>query len=205
MWVKSKRKPGETTYKLSVHMDTHHSFTNEVQQGMQSVLSHGSSPSLGVQGFNEGSAIQACCICAAHLSYSDFRPPAKTTFSINHSVGINSVIKLVAQGRGHTKTPLASRIFQELRAYLPRASQGSVLTKDGSCKCAGFEHPRPIELTFSFLLEIKNGTVILGTVWQLHNMLSTICHTMYRNSTPSYLLLYPHKDLCVNIGSNMYS
>lgn len=138
------------------HMDTHHSVmmcgnTCKVVSAKEAHLS------LGVQGFYRASVMLTCHICASDLSYLDYSPlpQQKWMFALNHTVSISYLIKCIRQ----TKTPLSSRIFQELRDHLPRANHESVLMTDLSWKCAGFEQSSPIELTLSLILGMKSHFV----------------------------------------------
>lgn len=81
-------------------------------------------PSLGVQDFYWESAMWAGHICATDLSYSDpMYPRAKQMSFVNHSQ--HKVSDQIGGPRYQVyKSTLTGRIFQELRVYLPRASQG---------------------------------------------------------------------------------
>lgn len=115
---------------------------------IQGVVNKEVPPSCGVQDFDWGSVTQACC--AMWLTSATQTPASRANqvFTANHGVSINSLIKLVhtAWDLRHIKT-----LFQGLRAHLPGAGQGPFLKSGLSWECAGFEKPRPPELTLSHM------------------------------------------------------
>ena len=86
------------------------------------------------------------------LSYSDhISPEQNQTFIINHIVRINL---FDPAGTAWPKVSnmqklLSGKIFEGLRSYLSGAIQGPIPEADFSLVCAGFEQPRPTEVTLS--------------------------------------------------------
>lgn len=99
---------------------------------------------------------QFCWLTISAIQTSNPIPKANQMFSINHTVSTTHLIKLKDQVIGHKKTPLSGRIFQELRAHLPRTSQRLILMTALSWECAGFEQSMPVELTLFLMLGRKS-------------------------------------------------
>lgn len=105
---------------------------------------------------------------------------------------------------------LSSRIIQEIRAHLPRVGQRPVLKTSFSWECAGFEQPRPADLTLSCTNIFKDilitfSCVFLSFLKLFKDTISNLQKSYSTAKTPKCLLSrYPNFSHFVPFTVSLY-